>query len=55
MNGLPMHTETQRFAYAKAVHEEAVLQSIATSKWATIAFEKIKTEVVLRRLGALRK
>lgn len=55
MNGLPMHTETQRFAYAKAVHEETLLRSIATPKWAKIAFEKIMIEVAIPQLGALRK
>ena len=49
-----MHTETQLFAYAKAVHEETLLRYIATSRWATISFEKIVIEAAFHRLGALR-
>ena len=49
-----MHTETQRFADAKAVHEETLLRYIATSRWATIAFEKIMIEEAFHQLGALR-
>ena len=50
-----MHAETQRFAYTEAVHEETLLRSIATSKWATITFEKMITEVAFHQLGALRQ
>ena len=55
MNGLPLHTETQRFAYAEAVHEETLLRSIATSKRAKIALERVMIEAAIPQLGALRK